>query len=83
MSKVDTVTQEKGVIAYGDEVIHYDVIRKTAGIKTARKVTIKVHPDQRVVATVPHDATSEAIQTAMLKKARWVWQHIAALNAQH
>jgi len=83
VSKISTVTQERGVIAYGDELIHYDVIRKTAGIKTARKVTIKVHPDQRVVATVPHDATSEAIQTAMLKKSRWVWQHITALSAQH
>ncbi|GAW87363.1 conserved hypothetical protein [Bathymodiolus platifrons methanotrophic gill symbiont] len=83
MSKIDTVTQERGVIAYGDELIYYDVIRKTAGVKTPRKVTIKVHPDQRVVATVPHDATSKAIQTAMFKKVRWVWQHISALNAQH
>ncbi|TXL15175.1 metal-dependent hydrolase [Methylococcaceae bacterium HT4] len=80
---MDTVTQERGVIAYGDELIYYDVIRKTAGVKTPRKVTIKVHPDQRVVATVPHDATSKAIQTAMFKKVRWVWQHISALNAQH
>ncbi len=83
MSKISTVTQERGVISYGDEVIHYDVIRKAAGVKTARKVTIKVHPDQRVVATVPHDASSEAIQTAMLKKSRWVWQHITALSSQH
>lgn len=83
MSKIRTATHERGLIAYGDEVIHYDVIRKTADKKTARKVTIKVHPDQRVVATAPHDATSEAIQTAMLKKARWVWQHITALSAQH
>jgi len=83
VSKIRTATHERGVIAYGDEVIHYDVVRKTAGVKTARKVTIKVHPDQRVVATVPFDATSEAIQTAMLRKSRWVWQHISALSAQH
>jgi len=83
VSNIRTVTQERGLIAYGDEIIHYDVIRKSAGIKIAHKVTIKVHPDKRVVATVPYDSSSEAIQAAMLKKARWVWQHISALNAQH
>ncbi len=73
-------TNERGVFTYGNDTIHYDVIRNTKPAddakKTARKVTIKVHPDQRVVVTVPHDACDEAIQEAVYKRARWVWQSI-------
>ncbi|MBL1261277.1 MAG: M48 family metallopeptidase [Thiotrichaceae bacterium] len=89
-------TQERGVFAYGEEIVHYDVIRKAAEsnsdnavingkkpAKTYRKVIIKVHPDQRVVATVPHDATSDAIQNAVLKRARWIWQRIKEFASQH
>ena len=57
--------QEQGVFMYGDEVINYDIIRRTFEKNDAkpkpRKVIIKVHPDQRVVAIVPHDATPESI----------------------
>lgn len=73
-------TSERGVFTYGNVTIHYDVIRKTTPAenakKTARKVIIKVHPDQRVVATVPHDASDDAIQDAIHKRARWIWQSI-------
>jgi len=41
-----------------------------------RKVVIKVHPDQRVVATAPIDATDEMIHDAMMKRARWIWQSL-------
>ena len=41
-----------------------------------RKVVIKVHPDQRVVATAPVDATDEMIYDAMMKRARWIWQSL-------
>ena len=75
-----TTTSERGVFTYGNDTIHYDVIHKTKPAdnakKTARKVIIKVHPDQRVVATVPHDASDDAIQDAMRKRARWIWQSI-------
>ena len=75
-----TTTSEQGVFTYGNDTIHYDVIRKTKPAdntkQTARKVIIKVHPDQRVVATVPHDASDDAIVDAMNKRARWIWQSI-------
>lgn len=75
-----TTTNERGVFTYGNDTIHYDVIRKTKPAdnakKSARNVIIKVHPDQRVVATVPHDASDNAIQDAMHKRARWIWQSI-------
>ena len=100
MSDIKKTTQDCGVLAYGDEVIHYDIIRRSANradstapttITTAtsttkpasRKVVIKVHPDQRVVATAPNDATDEAIQEAMLKRARWIWESITEFSSQH
>lgn len=78
--KSSATTNEHGVFTYGNDTICYDVIRKTqpsdTAKKVARKVVIKVHPDQRVVATVPHDASEDAIVDAMHKRARWIWQSI-------
>jgi predicted metal-dependent hydrolase len=87
MSEICSKTQEKGILAYGDKVIHYDIIR-LAAISNAeqakrRKVIIKVHPDQRVVATVPHDASIDAIQEAIRKRAKWVWASISEFATQN
>lgn len=83
---------ENGIFYYGQDKIDYEVVRKevtykaTAGKSKAdilatekskpRKVIIKVHPDQRVVATAPIDATDEMIHDAMMKRARWIWQNL-------
>jgi predicted metal-dependent hydrolase len=73
-------TSERGVFTYGNDTIYYDVVRKSEPLDTvkkqARKVVIKVHPDQRVVATVPFDVSEDAIQEAMHKRSRWIWQNI-------
>lgn len=78
--KSSATTNEHGAFTYGNDTIRYDVIRKPkpsdTAKKVARKVIIKVHPDQRVVATVPHDASEDAIVDAMHKRARWIWQNI-------
>ena len=78
--KSSATTNEHGVFIYGNDTIRYDVIRKPkpsdTAKKIARKVVIKVHPDQRVVASVPHDASEDAISDAMHKRARWIWQSI-------
>ena len=77
-----------GAFYYGNDMIHYDVVRKVKSTKASsnkaapRKVVIKVHPDQRVVATVPHDTTDEAIQAAMIKRAKWIWQNIEEFSKQ-
>jgi len=87
-AEINTKTTERGAFYYGNNMIHYDVIRKSQSSKTsssktvARKVVIKVHPDQRVVATVPHDATDDSIQEAMLKRSRWIWQNIGEFAKQ-
>lgn len=80
-AEIYTSTQEQGVLTYGNDVIRYDVIRRSEHQEKkptakSRKVLIKVHPDQRVVATVPYDATEQAIQKAITKRARWIWQNI-------
>lgn len=81
-----TTTNEHGVFTYGNDIIYYDVIRKKkpaeSAKETTRKVIIKVHPDQRVAATVPHDASLDAIQKAMHKRARWIWQNINEFEKQ-
>jgi len=87
-AEINIKTAERGAFYYGNDMIHYDVIRKSQSSKVssskavARKVVIKVHPDQRVVATVPHDATDDSIQQAMLKRARWIWQNIEEFAKQ-
>lgn len=78
---------ETGDFYYGEDKIHYEVVRKEAKNNSRsdkliakktnpRKVVIKVHPDQRVVATAPIDATDEMIHDAMMKRVRWVWQSL-------
>lgn len=81
---------ENGDFYYGEDKIHYEVVRKEAKNKSRsdmlitentkpskpRKIVIKVHPDQRVVATAPIDATNEMIHDAMMKRARWIWQSL-------
>lgn len=82
-AEIQTTTAETGVFIYGEKSIYYDVIRKAQNSKSnTRKVVIKVHPDQRVVATVPYNATSDSIHNAITKRARWVWQNIQDFASQ-
>ncbi|SNT70926.1 M48 family metallopeptidase [Psychrobacter sp. LV10R520-6] len=87
-NKPCTSIAERGMFSYGTDVIHYEIIRKPVSSKAQvnktqpRKVLIKVHPDQRVVATAPDDATAEIIHDAMLKRARWIWQNLQAFARQ-
>ena len=78
---------ENGDFYYGQDKIDYEIVRKEVKNKPEsdkliakktkpRKVVIKVHPDQRVVATAPIDASDEMIHDAMMKRARWIWQSL-------
>lgn len=73
--------KEHGVFSYGNDIIRYDVVRKASRSNT-QKVLIKVHPDQRVVATAPKEASEQAIHEAMLKRARWIWQNLQSFAEQ-
>lgn len=82
-AETNTSTIERGRFSYGDETIYYEIIRKPESSKAkSRKVTIKIHPDQRVVATVPHDASDRLIHDAMTKQSRWIWQNLKELAKQ-
>ena len=91
MSDIQTNSFEQGVFTYGDELIEYEVIRKApeasseasqGAKKSNRKIVIKVHPNQRVVVTTPHDASNTAIQLAVLKRARWISTSLQEFSAQ-
>lgn len=86
MSEIRKTTLEQGVLAYGDELINYDIIRRSSkkldSTSSVRKVLIKVHPDQRVVASVPNDACDASIQQAMIKRSKWIWKNIQEFSAQ-
>ena len=89
---------ETGNFYYGEDKIHYEVVRKEVTYKATtgkskadtlttekskpRKIVIKVHPDQRVVATAPVDASDEIIHDAMMKRARWIWQSLQEFAKQ-
>ena len=77
---------ESGVLYYGQDKIGYDIVRRdTASSKTGkpRKVRIQVHPDQRVVATAPMDASEAVIHEAMMKRARWIWHNLQGFAKQN
>jgi predicted metal-dependent hydrolase len=86
---IKATVEERGVIAYGEDVIRYEVIRRNAddssanGKSITRKIIIKVHPDQRVVVTAPFNASNENIQSAVLKRIRWIWKNITEFALQH
>lgn len=82
-AEIQTATTEQGTFTYGEDSIAFDIIRRAVNPEgTKPKITIKVHPDQRVVATVPNDTSMEAIQAAMMKRARWIWNNIQAFSSQ-
>ena len=74
-----TPMQKSYVIQYGGQVI--DVERRPRVGKVAR-VLIKVHPDLRVVAHAPDEESDEAVQKALNKRARWIWQQINTFTEQ-
>ncbi len=86
MSKIRKETVEQGHLTYGSETIHYDVIRKSIVLKPShqtskRQIVIKVHPDRRVVATVPVQTSKEAVHVAVKKRAKWIWKHMSDFSS--
>ncbi len=86
MSSIRKETVERGRLTYGSEVIHYDVIRKNGALNprrqaTKKQIVIKVHPDRKVVATVPENTSKEAIQEAVNKRAKWIWKHLSDFSS--
>lgn len=66
-------------IQYGDQRIAFERVTRAG---KASKVLIKVHPDLRVVAHAPDGESDEAVQKALNKRARWIWQQINTFTEQ-
>lgn len=86
MSEIRKITVEQGCLTYGSETIRYDVVRKNSALNPRHKATklqvvIKVHPDRRVVATVPEQTSKEAVHVAVNKRAKWIWKHMSDFSS--
>ena len=80
MTDIKANTHEQGVFYYGEEVLRYDVIRRS--VDDLRKVVIKVHPNERITVTAPEKASKEEIKGAVLKRARWIWDNLVEFRQQ-
>lgn len=65
----------KNTLAYGQTKIDYDLV-----VMARQSLEIAVHPDQSVVVKAPVNATFEAIEDKIRKKARWIKRQIAYFN---
>tara|TARA_R110001583_G_scaffold193090_1_gene360697 strand:- start:6292 stop:7065 length:774 start_codon:yes stop_codon:yes gene_type:complete len=73
-----------GSFQYGDDLIPYEVIEYSHLNENKKpKISIKVHPDGQVIVLAPTGSTTEKIQQAVLKRARWIWENIRAFKVQH
>ena len=74
-------SKEEYSFIYGDEAVAYEVARKVFSDDKKKKVTIRVHPDCRIIVTAPNDADSHAIHDAVMKKANWIWDGLKEFRA--
>lgn len=66
-------------VTYGDEQIKY-VVCYVANKR--KKVSIHVHPDGSVQVDAPENEDLSNIKNAVLKRARWIINHISQTNVQ-
>jgi len=59
--------RERRCLTYGEQKIRYEIIRRPR-----KTLEIAVEPDASVVIVAPEDATLEAIETRLRKRAAWV-----------
>ncbi|KXJ47345.1 MULTISPECIES: SprT family zinc-dependent metalloprotease [Gammaproteobacteria] len=64
---------------YGDEHISFERIERP---KATGKVLIKVHPDCRVMALVPHNTSNDAVLMAVKKRGRWIYEQLRDFRRQ-
>ena len=61
------MTDEHGSLLYGEQVIEYQVVRRPR-----KTLEIAVEPDASVVVAAPLDASVQAIEAKLRKRAAWV-----------
>ena len=80
MTDIKASLHEQGAFFYGEEVLTYHIVRRAED--DVKKAVIKVHPDERIVVTVPHSTSAAEIKAAVLKRARWIWDSLIEFRQQ-
>ena len=61
------MTRELHCLRYGEQEIQYEIVRRPR-----KTLEIAVEPDASVVIAAPEDATLDAIEAKLRKRAAWV-----------
>src|SRR5690554_5160821 len=64
---------------YGDHLIPFERVTRRS---VSNRILIKVHPDCRVIASVPEGAESEAVLSAVKKRGRWIYEQLRDFRKQ-
>ena len=68
---------------YGDERIHFEcVVRSIVSSKSKQRILIKVHPNGKVIVSVPEQIDEQSLMRAIKKRSRWIYQKLRDFRAQ-
>ncbi|MCE1176219.1 MAG: M48 family metallopeptidase [Burkholderiales bacterium] len=76
-------TNSKKHFIYGDERIEFEcVIRSNVTTQSKQRILIKVHPNGKVVVSVPEQIDEQSLMRAVNKRSRWIYQKLRDFRAQ-
>src|SRR5690606_40967806 len=78
-SRMNTLPERKLSIAYGDEVIDFEVLESPS---RTQKILIKVYADCRVVVSTPLNADYKTIIEAVKQRSRWIYKQLREFREQ-
>lgn len=64
---------------YGDEEIVFERINRP---QASDRISIRVHPDTRVVVAAPKDADNDIVLDAVKKRGRWIYEQLREFRDQ-
>ena len=78
-SRMNTLPEKKLSIAYGDEVIDFEVLESPS---RTQKIVIKVYADCRVVVSTPLNTDDKTIIEAVKQRSRWIYKQLREFREQ-
>ena len=78
-SRMNTLPERKLSIAYGDEVIDFEVLESPS---RTQKIVIKVYADCRVVVSIPLNTDEKIIIEAVKQRSRWIYKQLRGFREQ-
>lgn len=70
------MSNRRGSVCYGDEVIHYEIVERPA----RRTLGIEVHPGGRVVVLAPSGCDDATIDERLRRRAGWISRQLATFS---